>query len=258
MTTPENFLFSKFKPQEFEQLSQLLCRVFETSPKQLAELYRAIDEKLNCPGWPLQFAKRDFFKSSDEAFRSTYAKSPVIAVDLPSLMELDDGRIDKPTIAIIGQDSKSNHDYENLVVGTPYGLHHKGSREDLPHTKLYFDMIKVLLELGYRVYLTDLLKVWVCDPERRYYAIGLPNFDRQRFLHIIKPELDIIKPEAVITWGKVAGNGVEELKLGIKHLKFLHPSGAAGGAWRHLMDMPASRENKLAYWREKITQELGK
>lgn len=250
-------LFSKFKAQELEQLCQVLCRVFDTTPAELAKLYQDIDNNFNKSGWPLNFVRRDFFKPVNEEFRLTYQKSPVVAVDLPSLMEWDDGRRDKPTIASVGQDSKNDGDHEQVVVvGTPYGLHHKSSREDLPRTKLYFEMIQVLLELGYRVYLTDLIKIWVCDPGRRYYGISLPKADKQRFLQLIKPELEIVKPVAVITWGKLAGDAVEKLQLNIERLKFIHPGGAANGAFKSLTGESPTYSNKLAYWRREITERL--
>ncbi len=257
MSVSKNLLFSKFNPQEFEQLYQLLCSVFETSPKELEKLYQNINTTFDQPGYPLHFVRRDFFKSASEAFRHTTNKSPVIAVDLPSIIELDNGQDNKPTIAIIGQDSKHDRDHEQLVVGTPYGLHHKDSREVLPRTKLYFEMVYVLLELGYRVYMTDLLKVWICNPGQRYVGLKLPNSDRKKFLHLIKPELAVVQPVAIITWGKIAGNAVNQLKLGIKHLKFIHPSGAANGEWQRLMQQSPTNSNKLAYWRIIIVQSLG-
>jgi len=215
-----------------------------------------MNSKLHEPGWPLCLTSRDFFESANSDFRSIYQKSPVIAVDLPSVWELDDGRIDKPTIAIIGQDSKHNKDHSELIVGTPYGLHHKGSRENLTHTKLYFEMVEVLLALGYRVYLTDLLKIWVCNPEQRYVGIKLPNDDQQRFRELIKPELDVVRPCAVVTWGKLAGTAVDQLNLGIKHVKCIHPSGAANGAFKKLTGLSPNYSNKLNNWRTTTTQAL--
>jgi hypothetical protein len=108
VVTSTGLLFSKFKPQEFEQLCELLCTVFNTTPEKLEDLYQDINNNFDKPGWPLVFTSRVFFESANVDFRSIYQKSPVIAVDLPSLMELDDGRKDKPTIAIIGQDSKND------------------------------------------------------------------------------------------------------------------------------------------------------
>jgi hypothetical protein len=253
----KKLLFCKYKPQEFEQISSLLCSVFDSDEKKLSKVYQDIKSTFHQPDWPLHFVERDFFHSLDKTFQSTYLQSPVIAVDLPSLFELDDGQDNKPTIAIIGQDSKSNNDYDQLVIGTPYGLHHRGSREKLPNTRLYFEMVLCLLKFGFRVYLTDLLKIWVCNPERRYVGIRLPNVDRQRFIQLIKPELAVIKPVAVLTWGKVSGNAVEQLKLEVKHVNLPHPSGAANGAWKNLIGKCPTDLNKLMYWEMVVAREFG-
>ncbi|MBW4690664.1 MAG: hypothetical protein KME27_02735 [Lyngbya sp. HA4199-MV5] len=180
----------------------------------------------------------------------------MIAVDIPSLFELDDGVNDKPTVVILGQDSKSDQDHERVRLGTPYGLHHKGSREILKRTKLYFEMITTLLDLGYRVYLTDIYKVWVCDPNRPYYGVTLPRVDQKRFLSTLKSELLMMSPVALVTWGKESANSIIETNLGIKHLNFPHPSGAANGTWKRLMNQSPTYDNKLAYWNSVIFREL--
>ncbi|PMB15508.1 hypothetical protein CEN48_06155 [Fischerella thermalis CCMEE 5282] len=58
-------------------------------------------------GSPPHFVRRDFFKSQHQNFQKIYETSPSIAIDLPSLFELDNGINDKPTIVILGQDPKS-------------------------------------------------------------------------------------------------------------------------------------------------------
>lgn len=40
----------------------------------------------------------------------------------------------------VGQDPKGHSDHEEILVGTPYGSYHKGSRKDW-RTKLYFAII---------------------------------------------------------------------------------------------------------------------
>jgi hypothetical protein len=252
----QRLLFCKYKPQEFEQVGQLLCSVFNSDVKKLCKVYQDIRSTFYESGWPLHFLERDFFHSLDETFQSTYLESPVIAVDLPSLFELDDGQNDKPTIAIIGQDSKNNNDYDQLVIGTPYGLHHRGSREELRNTKLYFEMVLCLLKFGFRVYLTDLFKIWICNPKRRYVGIRLPNGDQQKFIQLIKPELTVIKPVAVVTWGKVSSSAVKQLKLDINHVNLPHPSGAANGIWKNLLGKCPTDLNKLMYWEMLIAESL--
>jgi len=177
---------------------------------------------------------------------------------LPSLFEFDDGINDKPTIVILGQDSKSDQDSEQISLGTPYVLHHKGSREILGRTKLYFEMIVALLTLGYRVYLTDIYKVWVCDPNRPYYGVKLPRVDQEKFTSTLKVEILAMNPVALVTWGKESANSVKELDLNIQYLIFPHPSGAANGTWKKLMNQSPTHENKLGYWSSEISKVLPK
>lgn len=256
MQTPSNLLFSKFQPQEFNQLCQEISNVFETSPAELAELYKKIHDNFHIDGWPKQFTERNFFKSQDEKFHNDYyQKSPVIAVDLPSLMELKNDSVNKPTIAIIAQDPYGKDLCQDVIVGTPFGLHHKDSREKYPpETVFYFEIIYNLLEeLNCKVYLTDAYKIWVGDHtkqkiERRQLRIK----DRQRFIQLLKRELNIINPVGLITWGKEAKDAVNQINLGIKHKYFPHPSGSNGAEWKKIIDGRITHENKLKFYKESI------
>ena len=254
MTKPLSF--SNFKSQEFDELIQLLCNIFVTKKSEIEWLYQEIRNDFHKDGWPPHFVNRNFFKSEDEEFQETYRISPVIAVDLPSLFELNNGVNNKPTLVILGQDPKSNQPSEKIRLGTPYGLHHKDSREVLKRTKRYFEMITTLLNLGYRVYLTDIYKVWVCDPNRPYYGIKLPKVDRERFLNTLKLELIIMNPVALITWGKESEKNVGEMNVDMQHLNFPHPSSAANGTWKKLMNQSPTYENKLAYWNSVLSKSL--
>lgn len=233
-------------------------RDFRYNRSELELLYKEVINDFDKDGWPPHFVRRDFFKSQYKDFQKTYEISPSIAIDLPSLFEFDDGINDKPMIVVLGQDSKSDQDSEQISLGTPYGLHHKGSREILGRTKLYFEMIVALLTLGYRVYLTDVYKVWVCDPNRPYYGVKLPRVDQEKFTSTLKVEILAMNPVALVTWGKESANSVKELDLNIQHLIFPHPSGAANGTWKKLMNQSPTHENKLAYWSSEISKVLSK
>ncbi len=254
----KNLLFLKFKIQEFDKLSKLLCQIFVTSEAEIEKLYQDMANDFNKDDWPPHFARRDFFQSKNREFQKICDQSPVIAVDLPSVWELDDGIQNKPTVVILGQDSKSDQDCENIRIGTPYGLHHKGSREILTRTKHYFNMIDTLLRLGYRVYLTDVYKAWVCDPNRPYERVILPRSDRERFINFLKSELYMMNPVLLVTWGEDAANSISQLDLNILHLKLPHPSGAANGAWRKLLNQSPTNANKLEYWKSAISQSLAR
>lgn len=257
MTKSSTLKFSKFRHDEFPQLCQLLSSVFQTSPEELREIYTKLGNTFEEEGWSPHFVPRNFFQSKDQKFQAVYEQSPSIAVDLPSILELDDGVQKKPTIVILGQDSKGNQDHKQISLGTPYGLHHRGSREKLTNTRLYFKMVQVLMDLGYRVYLTDIFKVWVCHPENRYKGITLPKADKDRFLNILEEELAAVDPVAVVTWGKQSAKSIKSLKVGL-HLAFPHPSGAANKAWKKLLEQSPTHANKLAYWELSIKKALTK
>ncbi|MCU0569431.1 MAG: uracil-DNA glycosylase family protein [Oculatellaceae cyanobacterium Prado106] len=252
-----NLAFSQFKEQEFDAVSKLLCGLFDTTKSDLESLYKGIVDDFSKDWWLPHFVHRNFFKSEHQEFQKIYEQSPSIAVDLPSIFELDDGIDDKPTIVILGQDSKSDqHSKGKIHLGTPYGLHHRGSRERLGRTKLYFEMISALLTLGYRVYLTDVYKVWVCDPNAPYNGIKLPRVDQDRFISVLKSEVLAMNPIALVTWGKDSSDSVKAIDLKIQHLSFPHPSGAANGAWKKLMNQSPTFKNKLAYWSFEISKAL--
>jgi len=160
-------------------------------------------------------------------------------------------------IAILGQDPlrKSDKRREEIGIGTPYAMHLKFCRERLRNTRLYFDLIKVLLDEGYRVYLTDIFKVWVSEADKDK-AIPLSKKDHQRFASIIRAELGIFKPLAVITWGQVASKTFKSLNLNFNHLEFPHPSGANNGKWQELIEKPPTRENRISFWKQKINDSL--
>jgi hypothetical protein len=65
-----------------------------------------------------------------------------------------------------------------------------------------------------------------------------------------------MNPVALVMWGKESAYGVAEIDLGIQHLNFPHPSGAANGAWKRLMNQSPTDENKLAYWNSVIPELL--
>jgi len=250
------YLFSEFKTNEFQALSQILCSIFDSNTQELHSVYNYLGGTFNCPGYTTHTIRRSFFKSQDEFFQKLYCQSPAVGVDLPSLLEQDNGSLDKITVAVVGQDPKRNQNHEEILLGTPYGLHLKGCREDFFRTKLYFDFIKVICELGYRVYLTDIFKIWVCNVERKYQGFKLNLKDQERFLKILKPELEVVQPKVIITWGKVSGHIIGNLELGIKHIEFPHPSGAANHVWKSIIGQSPSQTNKINFWKLEIARIL--
>lgn len=231
-----------------------LSKVLDISQDKLQNLYDVMLQQFELEGYPDdERLPRNIFYSHDESFQKCYEDALVIGVDIPSLLEKNNNISNKKTVVIVGQDPlrKSDIRVEEISIATPYALHLKDCRQKLPNTRLYFDLIKVLLDAGYRVYLTDIFKVWVseasCDD-----GIPLKKQDRTRFIQVLKAELEIFEPVAIVTWGKKASSAIRSIELEVKHLEFPHPSGAANGTWGRLMGKPATRENRINYWQEKI------
>jgi hypothetical protein len=247
------YLFSQFQANELEALHSELSKVLDISQSQLQALYEVMQQEFELEGYPEHTLPRNIFHSHDESFQKRYEEALVIGVDIPSLLEKDNHISSKKTVAILGQDPlrKSNKRVEQISIATPYALHLKDCREKLRNTRLYFDLIKVLLDAGYRVYLTDIFKVWVsqatCDR-----GIPLSKQDKVRFIQVLKTELEFFEPVAVITWGQVSSKTMKDIDLDVKHLEFPHPSGTANHAWHKLMGKPATRENRINFWQEKV------
>lgn len=248
------YLFSKFKNKEFDLLHQAMSGILDIPKEKYITMYDTMRQEFNLEGYPPEIRlPRNIFRSNDLDFQERYSEALVVGVDIPSLLEKSNNCSSKKTIAILGQDPlrKSKKRIEDIGIATPYAMHLKVCREKLRNTRLYFDLIKVLLDEGYRVYLTDIFKVWVSEADEDK-AIPLSRKDYPRFADVLRAELEIFKSPVVITWGKVASRALRSLKLNINHLEFPHPSGANNGRWHELMGKPATRENRISFWKQKI------
>lgn len=258
MKVPHSYLFSKFRASEFEDLNQALFKVFNFQNNDLHKLYESMGGKFELEGYHEYPINKNIFLSFNDTFQESYDNAFVVGVDIPSIFELNNGVLDKKTIFIVGQDPlrTKNERVENILAGTPYALHLKNCRELLPNTKLYFKLIESLLIQGYRVYLTDVFKVWVSQPDSSKHNVPLREIDRNRFIEVLKAEIEIFKPLTVITWGKVAANTVAGLNLKTDFFNFTHPSGANNRVWQELMGQSATHENKINFWKHKIIEYL--
>lgn len=246
------YLFARFSDTEFNNLTQIISQVF-TPQTDLKAFYDAAIDDFDKPGWEhKQWRPRSVFTSSDPEFQTKYQNSPIIGIDLPSVFELDNGTDEKPTVAIIAQDPLRSIEDERIEIATPFGLEKLESRKNR-QTKIYMQMIDVLLELNVRVYLTDLLKLWVARGTR---SENLPNIDKNRFKDLIPQELNNVKATMIITFGQPAKQAVESLNLNVRHISIPHPSGANNRDFINKSGMRATNENKVIYFRQQIVPEI--
>lgn len=244
------FRFCHFKDPEFDMIARLLSGLFNVNESMIAAHYQSLMEDFETEGYPDHLVSRTFFTSKDPAFQKIYLEAPSVGVDIPSVIELDDGVENKPTIAIIGQDPKRSKDSKEIDIGTPYGMHHKGSRDENNRlTGLYAKMIAVPLKMGYRIYLTDVYKIWV------YGTKAPPKADLNRFKAVLRTEIGAINPDAVITLGCTARDEVAKLNIN-NHLWFYHPKNWGQQGWAKDMGRPFTEASALDHWTDRLKREL--
>ena len=238
-------LFCAFDDLLLKSICSLLCTTFNTSHDELLDFYQALRDDFNLSEWPQPvWANRCFFNSADSDFQSHYDNASAVACDLPSLLS----KGGQNTVVIVAQDPYNILPDKRMRIGTPYALHIKRCREE-KHTRRYLQLIDVLFQLNYQVYLTDIHKVYV-------HGAKLPRKDRLHFSVLLKQEIETIAPKAVITWGCSATHSVTKLKLNTSHFSYPHPSGQARGAWAKLIGARATDRRIFDYWQQNIARQL--
>ncbi len=119
------YLFSKFRSNEFEDLYQQLSEVFTIPQNHLSPIYEIMRKEFETEGCREHTLSRDIFHSSNESFQKSYDDSWVIGVDIPSILEQNDNLLEKRTVVILGQDHRrqSKERVEKITIGTPYALY---------------------------------------------------------------------------------------------------------------------------------------
>jgi hypothetical protein len=241
----ETLLFCEFDDPQFESISNFLCSAFNTTRSELLGFYQSLKADFDLADFPKPiFADRSFFKPRDDRFRADYDSARAISCDLPSLLS----KGGKDVVMLIAQDPYNDQAADGIWIGTPYALHIKKCRENR-HTRQYLRLIDVLLEAGYQVYLTDIYKIDV-------HGKQLSRKDKKWFRSILEEEVELVKPAAVITWGRKAEYAVRKLTLQPPHYAYPHPSGNARSSWAKLIGASATDQRILDYWRTSILERL--
>lgn len=248
----DNLTFCDFRAPQFKAMCDLLGTTFNTSQTELNKSYQLLISGFKDDHIEPTFTHRSFFTSLDENFQTKYNQADIVASDLPSLLSRGGQR----TVMIVAQDALSKEPApEQIRLGTPFAMHSKWCRERFPTTKRYFQLIDVLLDRGFQVYLTDLHKVYVRGAGLSKGA-GLPKEDKKRFSAVLREEIKLINPEAVMTWGKKAGGAITELKINRPHHTYPHPSAANGRTLAKIIGRPVTTENIIDHWTKYLAPRL--
>lgn len=125
-------------------------------------------------------------------------------IDLPVLLSKEGSNHDTPTIMIIGEspirDTRKLKNRE-LYIGTPFAV---AGKKDVPNQcNIYKYIFCHLLNNGYKVYITDAVKVWYNGLEKKDFIKVFKN-NNYHYQEILRKEIESVNPKLIVTWGETA------------------------------------------------------
>ena len=136
--------------------------------------------------------------------------------DLPYWIEVPK---EKGRIMLVSQDPlRNNQDSGVITFSSPFGMHSMDYRGN----RIMTQMVKMLLDNRYSVYLTDFNKLYGKEQNKPVDFSGM----RKQFIGILMKEIDFWKPDKIIAVGKVAGNALNAVTIntGTKTGTIPHPN----------------------------------
>lgn len=169
-----------------------------------------------------------------------YKESTPCGIDIPILLKpASNTSSDKPLIVILGESALRNKGElarieetgANVILGTPYAIHLKKCP---PKCGVYRKIFDAILEKGYPIYLTDIIKIWSKDKKD---SLLVPN---DLDIDVFKKELDILKKEInnniiIVAWGEKPKDALQKKFNMIPDVEFLplpHPGQKNWNAWK--------------------------
>ena len=177
-------------------------------------------------------------------------------IDIPVLLK-PKSETNKPLIVILGESAlRSEAELKdikdpknapsNVILGTPYAIHLK---ECPPKCGVYRKIFDAILEKGYPIYLTDIIKIWW---KGKKDSLLVP---KDLDIVVFKNELDILKKEInnniiIVAWGEKPKDALQKKFNMIPDVEFLplpHPGQKNWNAWKLRIFEKAVFSGKLEY-----------
>lgn len=161
------------------------------------------------------------------------ADTAVTSLDLPTWFNLS---VSDRRVMLLSQDpmprSEWYDDCRDAVCSSPFGLHSKSWREKSNGGGRMWGLVQNMISNNIGVYLTDVRKFYfrTADNNRKY--IAPTDTIKGIYSSLLSKELQIIKPDAIVSFGNQASNTLSELfscELEIKTINMPHFSGQAQG-----------------------------
>ena len=162
-------------------------------------------------------------------------------IDIPVLLK-PKPETNKPLIVILGESAlRSEAELKdikdpknppsNVILGTPYAIH---LEKCPPKCGVYRKIFDAILEKGYPIYLTDIIKIWW---EGKKDSLLVP---KDLDTDVFKKELDILKNEInnniiIVAWGEKPKDALQKKFNMIPDVEFLplpHPGQKNWNAWK--------------------------
>ena len=188
--------------------------------------------------------------------KSTIVGNNFIGIDVPVLLK-PTTKPNGKTIIIVGESPlRDTNDPENqniVLLGTPYAVH---QLFDAPsQCNVYKKIFSDLLNKGYSVYLTDIIKVWWEGKDLKADADDKKIFEKeiQKILNNGKIGKDLF----IVAWGNKAGGILEKDYPFL--IKLPHPSQQNWNNWKlHIFEKAIYDKNDITYAKSKYPQKDSK
>ena len=193
-------------------------------------------QPIQCPNHPLVPVT---------VLNSDIVRGDCAGIDVPVLLKPTTNANGK-TIVIVGEsplrDTNNSKNQNKVLLGTPYAVHQKF---DAPsQCNVYKKIFSDLLNKGYSVYLTDIIKVWWEGKDLKAYADDKKIFEKeiQKILNNGKIGKDLF----IVAWGNKAGGVLEKDYPFL--IKLLHPSQQNWNNWKlHIFEKAIYDKKDITY-----------
>lgn len=147
-------------------------------------------------------------------------------IDIPILLS-PQNVASKGVVMIVGESPLRNKDLHGLIIRTPFAL---GTEPNCyKQCNRYKEIIQNIINNGYSVYITDIIKIWNTDKSRK---LKVDKFDKE----FLEKEFIETKATKIICWGKKSFDCVSDcVSKFIYHtntIQILHPSAMATRWWK--------------------------
>ena len=193
-------------------------------------------QPIQCPNHPLVPVT---------VLNSDIVRGDFAGIDVPVLLKPTTNANGK-TIVIVGEsplrDTNNSKNQNKVLLGTPYAVHQKF---DAPsQCNVYKKIFSDLLNKGYSVYLTDIIKVWWEGKDLKADADDKKIFEKeiQKILNNGKIGKDLF----IVAWGNKAGGVLEKDYPFL--IKLLHPSQQNWNNWKlHIFEKAIYDKKDITY-----------